>query len=177
MVDNALLPPGGFDPNRARSWYQKWRKKIRDWLERHADSEWADILLLLPDLFMLAVGLMSDSRIPKRYRLALLSAVLYVLSPLDLIPEAVFGVAGLTDDAGILIILLDLLFSSLSLDPDTLEQVIHDHWHGEDLIGTIKKLLCKLKNMPGNLFRKLKKLVMRWWPSRGENSSETEPEE
>ncbi|MCY3863946.1 MAG: YkvA family protein [Chloroflexi bacterium] len=169
-MDNTILP---FDGSHAHSWYKKWREKIRRWLERNADSDWADILLLLPDLFMFAVGVMSDSRIPYKFRLALLSAVLYVLSPFDLIPEAILGVAGLTDDAGILILLLDLLFNALNLEPDVLAQVIEDRWHGEeDLVSTIRTLLTKLKKMPGNLIIKLRSLIERWWPTRRDKGAE-----
>jgi len=177
-MDKAILALNRFNKSKAQSWYEKWRKKIHDWFERNGDSEWANILLLLPDLFMLAVGIMSDSRIPKRLRLALLSAVLYVLSPLDLIPEAVFGVAGLTDDAGILIILLDMLFNALSAEPDVLAQVLQEHWHGEeDPVSTIRKLLVKLQKIAGNLFEKLRSLVTRWWPNRSDNESGTTPVE
>ena len=177
-MDNATLALNRFDESKARSWYKKWRQKIHAWLERNGDSDWADILLLLPDLFMFAVGTMSDSRIPIKFKLALLSAVLYVLSPLDLIPEAILGVAGLIDDAGILIILLDVLFSAQSLEPDVLAQVLQDHWNGEeDLVSTIKKLLAKLKKMPGNLIERLQSLVRRWWPMRRDNKSETMPAE
>ena len=168
----------GFDNSGANNWYKIWREKIYVWIERNADSEWADILLLLPDLFMFAVGLVSDSRVPKKLRLALLSAVLYVLSPLDLFPEAILGVAGLIDDAGILIILLDVLLRALSLEPDVLAQVLQDHWHGEDdLVSIIKKLLAKLKKMPGNLYETLLRLVNRWWPGGGDNTSEAVPAE
>ncbi|MCY4069777.1 MAG: YkvA family protein [Chloroflexi bacterium] len=171
----AMLP---FDESRAHSWYRKWREKIHAWLERNGDSDWADILLLLPDLFMFAVGIMSDSRIPYKFKLALLSAVVYVLSPFDLIPEAVLGVAGLIDDAGILLILLDMLFGALNLEPDVLAQVIRDHWHrDEDVVSTIRVLLAKLKRMPGYLFGKLLNLVRRWWPYGRDNEPETGPAE
>ena len=164
-MDNAIMALEDFDDSRARRWYRKWRKKIHAWLERNGDSDWADILLMLPDLFMFVVGIMSDSRIPIKFRLALLSAIIYVLSPLDILPEAILGVAGLVDDAGILILLLDLLFNALSLEPDILEQVVQDHWHRDaDLISTIKALLTKLKEMPGNLFEMLQRLIQRWWP-------------
>ena len=70
----------------ADGWRKKWCKKIQNWLERNANSGLADILFWLCILFKLAVGLMLDPRTPRKYKLALLSAVLYVLSPFDLIP-------------------------------------------------------------------------------------------
>lgn len=177
-MDNAILSFDRFDESNAHSWYKKWREKISAWLEDNRDSDWADILLLLPDLFMFAVGIMSDSRIPYKFKLALLSAVVYVLSPFDLIPEAVLGVAGLIDDAGILLMLLDMLFGAIDLGPDVLAQVIQDHWHGDvDVVSTIKVLLAKLKSMPGNLFERLLNLVRRWWPYRRDSEPETVPAE
>ncbi len=175
-MDSEIVALDNFGGSGPENWYKKWRKKILAWLERNADSDWADILLLLPDLFMFAVGLLSDSRIPKKLRLALLSAVLYVLSPLDLFPEAILGVAGLIDDAGILIILLDVLLRALSLEPDVLAQVLQDHWHREeDLVSTIKKFLAKLKKMPGRLYETLLRLVNRWRRGGGDNPSEAVP--
>ena len=178
-MDKTILALNRFDQSKAHSWYKKWREKIHAWLERNGDSDWADILLLLPDLFMFAVGIMSDSRIPHKFKLALLSAVSLTYSvPFDVIPEAIVGVAGLIDDAGILIIVLDLLFSAQSLEPDALEQAIRDHWHvDEDLRSIIKKLLEKLKRMPGQLLPKLLNLVKRWWPKKGNYGSETTPAE
>ena len=172
-MDNTILPFDKFDGSHAHSWYKKWREKIRRWLERNADSEWADILLLLPDLFMFAVGIKFDSRIPNKFKLALLSAILYVLSPLDIMPEAILGVPGLIDDAGILLILLDMLFNALNLKPEELAKIIQDHWPGEeDPVSTVRKLLAKLKKMAGNLHKRLLNLVMGWRTNRRDNKSE-----
>ena len=167
----SLMPPSaGFGGSGPEGWYKKWREKIRRWLERNSDSDWADILLLLPDLFMFAHGVKSDSRIPNnKFKLALLSAVLYVLSPLDIMPEAILGVPGLIDDAGILIILLDKLFNALGLEPEKLAQVIQDHWHGdEDPVSTVRKLLAKLKKMAGDLYDRLMNLIKSWGTNRRE---------
>lgn len=180
IVDNNIIP---FDPSvagfMADSWSKRWCKKIQNWLERHADSDWADILFWLCVLFKLAVGLMFDSRTPRKYKLALLSAILYVLSPFDLIPEATFNVLGLTDDAGVLIIVLDLLFNALNPAPDTIwAEIIQNSWDGdEDPKATIEMLFRRLSEMPGNLFRRLQNLVRRWWPSGRDNNSESEPAE
>lgn len=52
--------------------------------------------------FLLA---MRDPATPLRDRVAVLLAMLYVLSPIDLVPEAVFAVFGLVDDAAVLVFL------------------------------------------------------------------------
>lgn len=44
------------------------------------------------------LALLRDPRTPTLPRLAVLAAVLYLLSPVDLIPEALFPVVGWLDD-------------------------------------------------------------------------------
>ena len=89
---NMLVPKAtqdtSYDQKRARSWYRRWRRDIRKWVERNSNSDKADILLLVPDLFMLCVGLIADRRVPPQFKASLVSAAAYVLSPVDLIPEA-----------------------------------------------------------------------------------------
>jgi len=45
-----------------------------------------------------AARLLADPRTPKLPKLALIAAVAYVLSPIDLVPEAVLPVVGWLDD-------------------------------------------------------------------------------
>ena len=148
----------GFDEEKARGWYQNWREKIYDWVKSHTDSDLADIILFLPDLFVLSMGLILDARVPSKLKVALVSAVAYVLSPFDLIPEALLGVAGLIDDAGILIIALHTVFGALELTPDEVEQILRDYWHGH---GHPVEIVVKLYNMiskgANQLFAKLRK--------------------
>lgn len=120
-----------YDQAKVYSWYRKWRKVIRKWIERNSDSDIADILLLVPDLFMLCVGLIGDKRVPSPLKVSLISAVAYVLSPIDLIPEALVGAAGLIDDAGVLVFILHGLLSAKDVDPHEWEEILRDHWAGD----------------------------------------------
>ena len=133
-------------------------RKIYDWVKSHTDSDLADIILFLPDLFVLSMGLILDARVPSKLKVALVSAVAYVLSPFDLIPEALLGVAGLIDDAGILIIALHTVFGALELTPDEVEQIFRDYWHGH---GHPVEIVVKLYNLiskgANQLFAKLRK--------------------
>lgn len=53
-------------------------------------------------LLTLAVGyLMWRYRIPPRGLVAMGGAALYLISPIDLVPEAILGPLGLVDDAGV----------------------------------------------------------------------------
>ena len=69
-----------------------------DWLRT---TVW--ILGVLALLLTLGVGyLMWRYRIPPRGLFAMGAAGLYLISPIDLLPEAILGPLGLVDDAGVL---------------------------------------------------------------------------
>ncbi len=153
-----------FDKGKARSWYEAWRDRVKAWCERNGDSDFARVLLLLPDMFMLCVGLIGDKRVPASVKLSLVSAVAYVLSPFDLIPEAVLGVPGLIDDAGILAIALNAAFGMASLGPDAWAEVLNDHWRGDDEPArVIQKLFRIVMANAARLFGKVWRSVIRRW--------------
>ena len=63
------------------------------------------VLMLLGVLALLGVAIigfvMWRYRIPPRGLVAMGGAALYLISPIDLIPEAILGPLGLVDDAGV----------------------------------------------------------------------------
>jgi uncharacterized membrane protein YkvA (DUF1232 family) len=59
----------------------------------------------------LSVRLMLDSRVPMRAKLIPMLAILYIVSPLDLIPD-VFLVIGQLDDIGVLLLAMRWLESA-----------------------------------------------------------------
>ena len=68
-----------------------------DWLRT---TVW--IVGVLALLLALVVGfLMWRYRIPPRGLVALGGAAIYLISPIDLVPEAILGPLGLVDDAGV----------------------------------------------------------------------------
>jgi len=68
-----------------------------DWLRA---AVW--IVGVLALLVTLVVGyLMWRYRIPPRGLVAMGAAALYLISPIDLVPEAILGPLGLVDDAGV----------------------------------------------------------------------------
>src|SRR5690348_13196769 len=90
----------------APDWYETWRERIRTWISTHADDQVAQMVLIVPDLLALLVRLARDPRVPFMVKARLLLAAAYVISPVDLLPEALMGVIGLTDDAGALALVL-----------------------------------------------------------------------
>lgn len=164
MTDKAITEFSAKDEDKARGWYESWRPRIHKWVESNADSLWADSLLL-PDLFMLCLGLLLDKRTPANFRLLLLLAVQFVISPLDFIPEAAFGALGLTDDLCILLLVLKAIFDA---EFETLEAVIKDHWHGDEHPAvTVARLLQRIGEFAGDMLSLVTAIFRRWRSSKG----------
>ncbi len=151
MSENAIIP---HDPNmgiepideqeirqRAPDWYDHWRARIRAWVAKNTDHQAADILLLVPDMFALIMRLARDQRVPFLVKGQLLLAAAYVLSPVDLIPEALVGAIGLTEDAGVMALVLMWISGIGGID----KSVLTDNWSGssdvnETITGVHKKV-------------------------------------
>lgn len=104
-----------------------WREKVLDWTRRNAGSlakDVVDYILTIPDMLGLLKRLMMDARIPGRVKAKIALSIAYVLSPIDVIPEAFAGPLGLVDDAYVLLMLVNDLATEIP------EEIIREHWHG-----------------------------------------------
>lgn len=84
----------------------------------------ADLLLVVPDVFLLLVRMVLDREVPRSTRNLIGGALLYFLVPMDLLPEAFMGPLGFTDD-----LLLAAAVLSSALGP-ALEPIAERHWSG-----------------------------------------------
>jgi uncharacterized membrane protein YkvA (DUF1232 family) len=64
-----------------------------------------------------------DKRVPARIRMLMLGAALYIVAPMDLVPDFIPG-AGRLDDLMVLLLAVDLVLNHV---PDHL---IREHWSG-----------------------------------------------
>ena len=87
---------------------------------------------LVPSLLRLLAGLMRDSRVSLLNRGLLVAVILYVVSPLDLIPD-IFGILGFTDD----LFLVGLVVRRLLLGAGG--DVLESHWPGKR--GDLRRLV------------------------------------
>lgn len=83
-----------------------------------------DLLLLLPDLAVLLARLLRDQRVPLGARLIAGAALAYVLSPVDVMPEFLFGPLGILDDVVIAAAAVSRLLNRVHPD------LIAAHWSG-----------------------------------------------
>ena len=89
------------------------------------------LLRAVPDLVRLIAGLAGDPRLPRSVKAALAAAVLYLLSPIDLLPDFI-PFLGYLDDVAIAAVVVDgivnhvdraLLLRYWPASPQSLEQV------------------------------------------------------
>jgi uncharacterized membrane protein YkvA (DUF1232 family) len=140
--------------------YQTWRERVHGWIEARSNGEVADAILLLPDLLALVIRVLGDPRTPLFFKSQLLIVAMYVLIPVDFVPEAVIGAAGLADDAVIVsVMLLRLLQSASGIDP----QVLRDHWSGQgDIVATLQEIVANDGEIVNsNIWRRIRGLVGR----------------
>jgi uncharacterized membrane protein YkvA (DUF1232 family) len=119
---------------REQRFYDRLRASVVEW-RPNATSGLRDVLLLLPDLIVLLIRLTRDSRVPWGAKILAGVGVAYVLSPIDLLPEALLGPVGLIDDLLIVSAVLSKLLESVHPD------LIRSHWSGHgDALDAISRL-------------------------------------
>ena len=91
-------------------------------------------LMFLPNMVRLLGRLLTDSRVPKAEKALFLAAIVYVISPLDFIPD-VFPFIGQVDDVYVVALTLIRLINRTS------ESVVRDNWSGGgDIVGLIDSI-------------------------------------
>lgn len=86
-------------------------------------SQARELATLIPNLLALFRGLLEDPRVPRSAKVWLAVAVVWIASPIDLIPEFV-PVVGPLDDAIVAALVLRHLMKA------TLGAVVLEHWRG-----------------------------------------------
>lgn len=93
-----------------------------------------DLVLLLPDLAALLFRLLRDPRVPRGGKAIALLGISYLLSPIDFVPEAVFGPLGLVDDLLVVGAALSRILNYVHPD------VVRSHWSGQgDALDAIQR--------------------------------------
>ncbi len=77
----------------------------------------------VPNLIKLSYRLMRDPRVPQKQKAFLGAALVYVVAPVDLIPDSIPFV-GRADDLLMLAFALNTMFEAAG------EVIVHEHWDG-----------------------------------------------
>jgi len=92
-------------------------------------------LMFLPNLVRLLGRLLKDSRVPTAEKALFVGAIIYVISPLDFIPD-VFPFIGQVDDIYLVVLTLIRLINRTS------EGVVREHWSGGgDIVALIDSVV------------------------------------
>lgn len=91
-----------------------------------------ELATLLPNLIVLFRGLLRDPRVPRGSKALLWFAIVWVVSPIDLIPEFI-PIAGPLDDAIVAALVLRHVLRRSGPD------VVGDHWRGDP--ATLARIL------------------------------------
>jgi uncharacterized membrane protein YkvA (DUF1232 family) len=109
---------------RERRMYDRVRAALRA-PRPGGQSSAGDVLLLLPDLAVLLFRLLRDPRVAWGDKALVVLGLGYVLSPVDLLPEFLFGPFGLLDDVLVVAATLSRLMNHVHPD------VVRSHWSGK----------------------------------------------
>ena len=93
-----------------------------------------ELVVLLPNLVRLFRGLIGDPRVPRGSKALLLVGAVWLVSPIDLIPEFLPGIGGI-DDAIVAALILRHLVRRAG------DEVVREHWKGDPkTIGLILRV-------------------------------------
>lgn len=101
-----------------------------------------EIIYFGPELFRLLTNLLEDSRVPKKSRLIINSAIAYFVAPYDVIPEEIYGPLGYIDDIFLCTFVLRKIRDELG------EEIIEDNWEGEgNICDHLEEIYNKSREM------------------------------
>ena len=118
--------------------------------KREARGRMGNFLMFLPNMVRLLGRLLKDARVPTAEKALFVAAIVYVVSPLDLIPD-VFPFIGQVDDVYV------VALSLLRLINRTDDSVIRQHWSGGGDIVSLADTIAGLapKFLPKRVTRVL----------------------
>ncbi|MFC1569895.1 YkvA family protein [bacterium] len=139
---------------RPQDFYQRIRKRIHSWAntKQGKQFQWIEIILIAPDLFYLIIRLAADPEVPVSVKSKLTIATLYIMHPVDLIPELIIGYAGFLDDVVLSAYVLYGIFHDIP------SSVIEKYWSGQsEVLIVIKRITLQADELIGSkIFRKLR---------------------
>lgn len=136
--------PGGITESACDDFYHKLRQTIDGYVAKHTNSDISEMILFVPDFFYLLTKLAADPRISSENKSQIIVAIAYFLSPLDIIPDALFGY-GWLDDLYLALIVTKNLLKTTDMS------ILKEYWPEDDDIAaiietTLKRLKKKLSS-------------------------------
>ncbi|MCH3965007.1 MAG: DUF1232 domain-containing protein [Clostridium sp.] len=122
--------------------YDNLRKKIIDKIPDKY-SKVSDYILMMPDVILLFWGLFKDRRVKAKVKIILANALIYIISPVDLIPGFI-PVLGQMDDVAVAFFALNMIIDEVP------ENILLENWRGKDNVVLIAREAIKyMSNIVG----------------------------
>lgn len=134
--------------------YLNMRKDIMG-IEDKYDNQLIELLFLLPDLTVYLIKFLADEDVPHKIKMTIVTALVYIIAPLDLIPEQFLGPFGMIDDVYVaLYVVVETLFIS-----EISDDMIRKYWPGkaENLLSLQEKFAEISELLGTNLVGLIKK--------------------
>lgn len=143
----------GFD------YYRQLSREVRIWQDGQGkDFPYNQFVALAPDLFHLMTKLIREPALTAEDRAKLLGAVIYFVSPIDILPERVAGGAGFMDDVALAAYVLK------GLSPAASNGALSGQWDGDgDIEALIDDVVASAEAMVGSeIWARIKAKADSW---------------
>ena len=147
-MDQTSLPEES--EQKHKDFYIKLREKVTAWSgdKTEKKSEYANYVLLVPDFFYLLVKLTLDDRVPAIDKAKFAGVLAYVISPIDFVPEAVFGPLGYLDDLVLVCYVLNLYINQ---QDEANRAVVSELWPGDqDVLAAVQSVIQRADKWIGS---------------------------
>lgn len=129
--------PAGLDIEEVKT-YDRLRRKVQKVAESKVAPKYqgaVGLLLFLPDFVVLIFRLLKDPRVPAAAKVKLGLFVVYLASPIDVIPDFIPVLGQMDDLVAAVLVVRDILIS-------TPQEIVLEHWSGQgDVIKTTQAVL------------------------------------
>jgi uncharacterized membrane protein YkvA (DUF1232 family) len=145
------------DKKRAEDIYDKLRSKVNGFTGAKFRGKYGkliDYLLLLPDFLALLIRLATDKRVPSTQKIMVGGIIMYVLSPIDVIPDFI-PVIGMADDLLLVVYGLNTILNEVD------RRIVEEHWSGGgDLLLTLQNATSVAeKFLSKNVIKKISNFI------------------
>ena len=117
-----------------RATHKKWLKGWQNKFVARQINDIIDLMYFLPDMLHLSLTLFFNESVPATYKVLLLAGAMYVISPIDLVPD-IIPILGHVDDLSVVAFILYRTVVVIGMLP---EEVVLNSFAGEQT--TIKKV-------------------------------------
>lgn len=102
-----------------------------------------DIIFIVPDIIALLIRMLKDPRVPIKTKVALSASLVYIVSPIDIIPDRI-PLIGSIDDVAVILFALNRIATDVDIT------VIMENWQGNnEVLLTLKSGLSYLMDFTG----------------------------